>query len=651
MRSYIAILTLLVAIPVLAYTGLGGGRGLFRVQDAQTEEAGLNAALHLIVRNPVYQDSARVEKKGYIGDLLAPTLHYTPISFRYLGAEIFATWGGIFQYAPGIRDRVYDLGLHDLKAGAKLSFPYLPVLKLGARASYTFLFRDQTRNWVDMAAVPVDTLSWAGLATMRFQDLVSSLPNLHLNYGKAGQWTNYGAGLELAAEGLAIFAELTSRQGPNSSGIFDTDRGQVRLTPGVNFGSPRGLALSLGYTFSLTAGVPNELILGLNIATPFFRKPPVVLGELSGKIVDASKRTPVSALVEFPDNPKLKPLYVDESGLLMVKKLPVGVLRVRVSAAGYRSLETFVNIEEKAKEPVLFELYPLVTYGTLAGTLIDAKTGKPVAGTVSFSEPGIEPLKADPNTGAFRRDNIPVGTYTITASAEGYFSSTVTIQIKENQITSQQFLLNPLKVRSVVTGTVTDRGTGAALAARITVKDAQTGSLFTEVNNDPGTGVYVVEAPVGTYSVTAHAEGYIDQSAAVVLQEGIPATHNFALVKVGTTVTLKGIYFDFNKATIKFPESQEALQAAYQILKDNPTIKVEIQGHTDNIGSEEYNQRLSEQRAWAVVNYLVQQMGVDASRLIARGYGESMPKASNDTPEGRALNRRVEFVVIGEIGK
>ncbi len=171
------------------------------------------------------------------------------------------------------------------------------------------------------------------------------------------------------------------------------------------------------------------------------------------------------------------------------------------------------------------------------------------------------------------------------------------------------------------------------------------------MNNDPGTGVYVVEAPVGTYSVTAHAEGYIDQSAAVVLQEGIPATHNFALVKVGTTVTLKGIYFDFNKATIKFPESQEALQAAYQILKDNPTIKVEIQGHTDNIGSEEYNQRLSEQRAWAVVNYLVQQMGVDASRLIARGYGESMPKASNDTPEGRALNRRVEFVVIGEIGK
>jgi outer membrane protein OmpA-like peptidoglycan-associated protein len=653
MRRYVVILTFVTVMSAFAYTGFGGGRGLFRVQDAQTEEAGLNVALHLIARSPSYNDSAGVSKKGYIGDLLAPTLHYTPVSSRYLGAEIFATWGGIFQYAPGIRDQFYDydLGLHDLKAGAKLSVPYLPVLKLGGMASYTFLFRDQTRAWIDQTAVPVDTFTWAGLATLRFQDLAPSLPNLHINYGRAGAWTNYGAGLELAAEGLAIFAELTSRQGANSNGIFDTDNGLVRLTPGVTFGSRRGLALSLGYSFSLSEGIPNEVIFGLNIATPFFRKPPVVLGEFSGQIIDASRRTPVSAQVEFPDNPKLKPLSVDQSGLFRLQRLPVGVLKVRVTAEGYRPLETFVNIEEKAKEPIMFELYPLITYGTLAGTIIDGKTGKPIAGRVSFSEAGVEPVTADPNTGAFRRDNIPVGTYTITATAEGYFPATVTIQINENQITTQQFLLNPTTVKSVITGTVTDRGTGAALAARITVKDARTGTVFTEVQNDPGTGVYVVEAPVGTYSVTAQAEGYIDQSAAIVLQEGVPATHNFALVKVGTTVTLKGIYFDFNKATIKFPESQEALQAAYQILKDNPTIKVEIQGHTDNVGSDEYNQRLSEQRAWAVVNYLVQQMGVDAARLIARGYGESMPKASNDTPEGRALNRRVEFVVIGEIGK
>ncbi len=652
MRFLSVILAVIVAaVPAFAYTGFGGGRGLFRVQDAQTEEAGLNAALHIIGRNPAYNDSSGTQKKGYIGDLLAPTLHYTPISSRYVGAEIFATWGGIFQYAPGIREQVYDIGVHDLKAGAKISIPYLPVLKLGGMASYTFIFRDQTRTWIDPLAIPADTFSWAGLATLRFQDLVPSLPNLHINYGKAGNRTNYGAGVELAAEGLALFAELTSRQGPNSNGIFDTDNGLVRLTPGITFGSRRGLALSLGYTFSLSDQVPNEVIFGLNVATPFFRRAPVVYGEFSGKVIDASSRAPLAALVEFPDNPKLKPLAVDASGLFLLKKLPTGVLKVRVTAEGYRQLETFVNVEAKPKEPVLFELYPLVTYGTLAGAVTDAKTGKPLAATVTFAEGGIEPVSSNPNTGAFRKDNIPVGTYTITASAEGYFPSTVTIQIRENQITSQTFTLNPLTVKSVLTGTVTDRGTEQPLAARIILRDATTGNTVTEVNTEPGTGVYVIEAPVGAYSVTAHVEGYIDQSAAVVLQEGKPATHNFALVKVGTTVTLKGIYFDFNKATIRFPESQEALQAAYNILKENPTIKVEIQGHTDNVGSDEYNQRLSEQRAWAVVNYLVQQMGVDPARLIAKGYGESMPKAPNDTPEGRALNRRVEFVVIGELGK
>ncbi|MEO0068272.1 MAG: carboxypeptidase regulatory-like domain-containing protein [candidate division WOR-3 bacterium] len=647
MRRYLIISIVLAVVPVFAYTTISGGKGLFLVKDARTEEAGLNVALHLLGRNLTIPGTT---DKGYIGDLIAPTLNWTPLSTQYVGAEIFANWGGIFQYAQ-VGDRVYDIGLHDLKAGAKISIPYLPVLKLGGMASYTFFFRDDGNRWIEQTAVPVDTFSWAGLATLRLQDLFSSLPNLMVNYGKAGVWTNYGLGLELAGEGMALFAELTSRQGVNSTGIFDTENGFVRLTPGVTFGSPRGFALTLGYGVSLTENSPNQVILGMNIATPFFRKPAVVFGELSGKVVDASSKQPVLATVEFPDNPKLKPLVTDAAGLFLVKKLPTGVLKVRVTAEGYRPLETFVNVETKAAGPVQFELYPLVIYGTLAGTVTDSRTGRPLSAQIGFAEPGVEAVQTDPNTGAYRKDNMPVGTYTVTASADGYFPSTATIQIEENRITTQNFTLSPLAVKTVVTGTVTDRGTNAALKAKVVFKDAVSGSLFTEVETEPTTGVYVAEVPVGTYALTATADGYIEQSAALVVQEGKPATHNFALVKVGTAVTLKGIYFDFGKATIRFPESQEALQAAYNILKENPTIKVEIQGHTDNVGSDEFNQKLSEQRAWAVVNYLVQQMGVESSRLIAKGYGETQPKASNDTPEGRALNRRVEFVVIGEIGK
>ncbi len=650
MRFAVIICCCLV-MPIYAYTTMGGGKGLLRVQDAQTAEAGLSFGFHLIGRNPGVND-----QKGYMLDLLAPEIHFTPFTTRYVSGEIFASSGGIFQAVPN-KDTQSETawpemkaGFRGINAGVKLSVPYLPVLKLGGSAAYTFLFPEyDPAEWLAPSAVPVETLNWSILTTLRFQDLLPALPNLLFNYGKLGSWNFYGAGLELGGEKLSIFTEISIHQPPTSSGIFDREQGFIRLTPGINLGSPQGSSFSLAYTFGLSDAVPNEVIMGLKIASPLFRKAQMAKGDLAGKVVDASVKKPLVATVEFPDKPRMKPLVTDSSGLFLIKKLPAGVVKIKVTAEGYHPLVTFVNVDPTRKEPVLFEMNPLVTYGILAGLVTDAKTGKPVLARITFAEPGIEPIDVDPNTGAFRRDNIPVGTYTVTASADGYFPMTVTIQIEENRITNQSFALNPLAVKSIVTGTVTDRGTGAPLPARILFKETKTGVVVAEVNTESATGVYAAEVPVGVYAVSVSAEKYIEQSAAVVVEEGKPTTHNFALVKVGTTVTLKGIYFDFNKATIKLPESQEALQAAYQILKENPTIRVEIQGHTDNIGSDEYNQKLSEQRAQAVVDYLVKQMGIDPSRLIAKGYGESKPKASNATPEGRAQNRRVEFVVIGEI--
>jgi OOP family OmpA-OmpF porin len=131
----------------------------------------------------------------------------------------------------------------------------------------------------------------------------------------------------------------------------------------------------------------------------------------------------------------------------------------------------------------------------------------------------------------------------------------------------------------------------------------------------------------------------------VVLQKDKPLVKDFELVAEGMSITLRGIYFDFDKATIK-PESRPALEDAAKILQENPGIRVEIQGHTDSKGSDAYNQNLSERRAQSVVNFLVTQLSIDRARLVARGYGEGMPIATNDTDEGRALNRRVEFLIL-----
>ncbi|MGY6277607.1 OmpA family protein [Methylomonas sp. MgM2] len=102
-----------------------------------------------------------------------------------------------------------------------------------------------------------------------------------------------------------------------------------------------------------------------------------------------------------------------------------------------------------------------------------------------------------------------------------------------------------------------------------------------------------------------------------------------------------GVFFDFDKDTIK-PEFEPLLQNASHVMEINPGLTVEIQGHTDSMGTEEYNLDLSDRRARAVKNALVNR-GVDGSRMTTVGYGESKPAESNDTEEGRAFNRRVGF--------
>lgn len=102
------------------------------------------------------------------------------------------------------------------------------------------------------------------------------------------------------------------------------------------------------------------------------------------------------------------------------------------------------------------------------------------------------------------------------------------------------------------------------------------------------------------------------------------------------------IHFEFDKAVIR-PESFAILDAVVEVLVKNPKIRIEVQGHTDNVGSPAYNKQLSDRRAGAVLKYLVGK-GVEESRLISKGYGMEKPIRPNDNPQNRALNRRVQFI-------
>lgn len=110
------------------------------------------------------------------------------------------------------------------------------------------------------------------------------------------------------------------------------------------------------------------------------------------------------------------------------------------------------------------------------------------------------------------------------------------------------------------------------------------------------------------------------------------------------TTVLEGLEFETDSAVIN-PETYTILDRAILLLREYPSVRMEVQGHTDTEGSDQHNMVLSQQRAESVMQYLVEH-GVPPDRLVARGYGESSPRASNQTPEGRAQNRRIELHVI-----
>jgi outer membrane protein OmpA-like peptidoglycan-associated protein len=118
-------------------------------------------------------------------------------------------------------------------------------------------------------------------------------------------------------------------------------------------------------------------------------------------------------------------------------------------------------------------------------------------------------------------------------------------------------------------------------------------------------------------------------------------------IEVGAEVEIKDIHFASNSSLFD-KESMFVLNSFVEFLNDNPRVKIEIQGHTDNIGNPKDNMELSKERAKAVRDYLIL-MGIDSSRIVAyKGFGQTKPIASNNTIEGRAKNRRTEFVIVSK---
>ncbi|BCY28400.1 OmpA family protein [Flavobacterium okayamense] len=202
----------------------------------------------------------------------------------------------------------------------------------------------------------------------------------------------------------------------------------------------------------------------------------------------------------------------------------------------------------------------------------------------------------------------------------------------------------------LIKGKVYDSKTNKTLSAPIVYNDLLTDKELGTAISDPTTGSYSIVLPYGKrYSFMAQKEGYyaVTQNVDVAnLTEYKEIVVDLYLnpIEKGQTIRLNNIFFDSGKYDL-LPESYAELDRLFKVLKENKGLQIEIGGHTDAVGSDANNMTLSNNRATAVMNYLVNK-GISVSRLSAKGYGETKFIATNDTEEGKQLNRRVEFKIL-----
>lgn len=202
-----------------------------------------------------------------------------------------------------------------------------------------------------------------------------------------------------------------------------------------------------------------------------------------------------------------------------------------------------------------------------------------------------------------------------------------------------------------VKGKVFDKKTNTGLPSTVELIDLATKRILSRVQTDE-TGNYLITLPVGKdYAFNVNRRGYLFYSDNYSLKEKSPdSTYQKDIplqpIEVNAAIILKNIFFDYNKYNLK-PESQVELDKLVQLMQDNPTVKIQIEGHTDTIGIATDNLKLSENRAKAVVHYLVSK-NISVTRLISKGFGATKPIADNKTEEGRAQNRRTELKIISK---
>lgn len=406
-----------------------------------------------------------------------------------------------------------------------------------------------------------------------------------------------------------------------------------------------------------------------------FEENPFVV--VSGKVLNQKDDLPLAANIPYKvysnDKPVDSATFNSATGEYKIKLPLGGKYMIKAVAKNYES----VNIEEidvvtvREYTEATKNLYVKPSNALVKGKLLEQFSQKPIASDLSpvfyingeeltpelAQNLGIDSFLVDFDNGNYLLKLPLKKSYSVQLKAKGMQSSSSKIDLSTideyKEIEKDLFVSNPPKLYLLITGIVYNKKTNKPLL--------ESQAFEIQVNDDPAalakidrsTARYEVKLDLGKqYTIHAESQGFYP------ISEIVDATKETSTVKVvkdiyiapievGASIKLNNIFFDFGKSTLK-PASFPELDKLVDFLNDNPTIKVEIAGHTDNKGKPDKNLQLSRWRARAVQLYLLEKGGLTAARVKFNGYGQTKPVAENKTEKGRAQNRRVEFTILGK---
>jgi len=381
---------------------------------------------------------------------------------------------------------------------------------------------------------------------------------------------------------------------------------------------------------------------------------------ISGTVTDEDSGDPLYArvaLIDEQQNEEIKSVFTDSvSGDYQMAVEDTSHYDLHVSADEYKMETTDPGWPDERNAVVTrdFALEKLMHPYKLYGLIYDQESREPIGAEILFSPAGTDSVAhrifADPEDGGYSITFADKQDFEMTVRARDYYSHTEELLLSRTYGDEEEKNIGLEKsiTEYTLSGRVTEEETDDPVPAEIAVFGASEDDAAEVIYADTITGKYsiTVDDP-GPFLVELNADGYFFDNFSVEFHpDSTLKVRNVEMrsMKKGASIVADNILFTTGEATLR-AESYQELDRLVRLLKENPSVRIEVSGHTDNTGSASLNKRLSKERALSVKRYL-ESKGIDPDRIEYEGYGFERPIAPNTTEEGRAKNRRVEIEVI-----